>query len=569
MDPPPHKRHLDAGLSFVTNATRLDAQGNWDEASRQYLLGVDQFKLCLPKIPPHDKLRLALPKKISEYEHRAEELRSLTKLSQTAAPEGAPKSAGASPVSSPRTTATPPASSTSTTQSSRRMSAAERRKAQREARRRRKAGEDVKTPVFQDSSRPGNPASLASSPGRTKSTDSSSPIFHMKEEWKLDPNELSITDKLGEGTSATVYKGTYRDNEVGIKMLKVEGMTDEKAIKEFEYECEIMSKISSPHVLKFFGSCTKPRVCIVVEYCKRGSLWHVLQEPEIRVTWKKVFAWCKQMVRGIATLHECSPPIFHRDLKSLNLLVNKNWEVKVCDFGLSRKAEGDTATLGKMRGTMAYCAPELYHSVLYTDKSDVYSLGVIFWELVSRAVTGEYSKPYEEYPHLTHGFTVMIQVAKKGLRPTFHFNVPQEWQDLISQCWDGEPELRPSAVEVIEMLEDIERKYHADTLGWNEKLCVLKDNDDEESGEKLRRSMAEMITVSESGFWGTSSIRRPLTNSDQIELKEHGFKVSSVAEDDPSPSMKQKRLMEARKMLSTWGGKHHNVKDILEKHGMS
>jgi len=95
-----------------------------------------------------------------------------------------------------------------------------------------------------------------------------------------------------------------------------------------------------------------------MEFCSRGSLYHVLQSDKYDIGWDKTFRFALETVKGIECLHTWDPPIVHRDLKSLNLLVNEKWEVKVCDFGLSRFNTGSNLeTLVKMRGTFAYCAP--------------------------------------------------------------------------------------------------------------------------------------------------------------------------------------------------------------------
>lgn len=84
------------------------------------------------------------------------------------------------------------------------------------------------------------------------------------------------------------------------------------------------------------------------------------------------------MLQGIECLHNWEPPVVHRDLKSLNLLVNEKWEVKVCDFGLSRFNTGSNLeTLVKMRGTFAYCSPEVYFGEQFSTKSDVYRYGYL------------------------------------------------------------------------------------------------------------------------------------------------------------------------------------------------
>ena len=118
----------------------------------------------------------------------------------------------------------------------------------------------------------------------------------------------------------------------------------------------------------------KPELCMVFEFCDKGSLCNVLESKE-ELPWKRMLKLSIDMCKAVNTLHSWNPPIVHRDLKSLNLLVDEYWTVKVTDFGLSRFTQGNQSnitTLGKLRGTYAYSAPELYFGETYTTKADVY-----------------------------------------------------------------------------------------------------------------------------------------------------------------------------------------------------
>jgi serine/threonine protein kinase len=144
-----------------------------------------------------------------------------------------------------------------------------------------------------------------------------------------------------------------------------------------------MSSIRSPNVVFFYGATIRPNLCMVMEFCHKGTLFDVLNDKAAVVDWPLFFKFAKDMVRGTWCLHSWKPQIVHRDLKTLNLLVDQNNTVKVCDFGQSRFTEGQASnsTLAKLRGTYHYCAPEVYFGKRFTTKSDVFSIGVILWEL--------------------------------------------------------------------------------------------------------------------------------------------------------------------------------------------
>ncbi|OIS96439.1 hypothetical protein A4A49_36467 [Nicotiana attenuata] len=153
--------------------------------------------------------------------------------------------------------------------------------------------------------------------------------------------------------------------------------------------------------------------------------------------------------RGMNYLHHHNPPIVHRDLKSSNLLVDKNWTVKVGDFGLSRlKYETFLATkTGK--GTPQWMAPEVLRSEPSNEKSDLYSFGVILWELA----TGKL--PWDNF----NSMQVIGAVGFMNQRLDIPEDVHPQWASIIESCWHSEPQCRPSFQELMEKLTDLLKEY--------------------------------------------------------------------------------------------------------------
>eukprot|EP00198_Chlamydomonas_reinhardtii_P011501 XP_001700838.1 predicted protein [Chlamydomonas reinhardtii] len=152
-------------------------------------------------------------------------------------------------------------------------------------------------------------------------------------------------------------------------------------------EIEILATIRHPNVVNFIGAChTPPNVCLVTEYCARGSLDHLLHKSSIHIDTLKKVRFSMDIARGMGCLHSQKPPIIHRDLKSANLLVSARFEVKVADFGLSRIK--DHAQLINSRagleGTVEYAAPEVLRGEPYTEKCDIWSYAILLWELIHR-----------------------------------------------------------------------------------------------------------------------------------------------------------------------------------------
>jgi len=275
-----------------------------------------------------------------------------------------------------------------------------------------------------------------------------------------------LLKKLGSGSAGDVFSGLYKGKPVAIKVLK-EAM-QEKEISEFKNELSILCSVKSQYTVHFFGASLAPKLCMVMELCQRGSLTDVMKDKELVLGWKELFNIAHEASLGINVLHNHEPCIVHRDLKSLNLLVTKDLHVKVCDFGLSRFDTGaNDETLHQLRGTMAFCAPEVYYSSKYTTKSDVYSLSIVLWELVVRIVKGKYEAPYADHKNLQYDFQIIIQVAKKGIRPTTPPNIPPMMDELLRRCMDAEPEKRPALDEVIRNLDEMKKDYSINTAQWD------------------------------------------------------------------------------------------------------
>lgn len=286
--------------------------------------------------------------------------------------------------------------------------------------------------------------------------------------WLIADEELEFGEKLGKGASGSVYRGKYVGEEVAIKVLPTVEASD---LQEFQREFQVISALQSPYAVKFYGVSIKNRLSIVMEFCSRGSIYNLLQDLTFDFGWQRFFHFALGTVYGINSLHSWKPPIMHRDLKSLNLLVTDSWAVKVCDFGLSRfDTSSNLKTLSKLRGTFCYVAPEVYFGEKFTTKSDVYSIGILLWEMVNRCITKAYLHPFEEYPELTMDFQILIAATKKNQRPTTPASCPQELKDLIANCVEREPAKRPTTEELTTKLKALEEQYKKNQAAWDKAI---------------------------------------------------------------------------------------------------
>lgn len=148
-------------------------------------------------------------------------------------------------------------------------------------------------------------------------------------------------------------------------------------------------------------------------------------------------------------LHHCNPPIIHRDLKSSNLLVDKNWTVKVGDFGLSRLKHATYLTTKTGKGTPQWMAPEVLRNELSDEKSDIYSFGVVLWEIATEKI------PWDNL----NSMQVIGAVGFMNQRLDIPKDVDPQWASIIESCWCSEPQSRPSFQEILEKLKDLQRKF--------------------------------------------------------------------------------------------------------------
>jgi len=257
----------------------------------------------------------------------------------------------------------------------------------------------------------------------------------------VDISEIVLKERIGRGSVGDVYRGYWRGTEVAIKKMPTVNIT-QNFMKDMLREAEIMKSIRHPNVLTFMGASTEwPDICIITEYMPKGSLWQVLHDPNVPLSWELLRRMAIDAATGMNFLH-CSN-IIHRDLKSHNLLVDNNWKVKVADFGLSKMIEEKCTSTMTACGTPCWTAPEVLRHQTYSIRADVYSFGICLWEMATR------SDPYQNVPP----FQVILHVATKGLRPQLAPEIPAEWSALIEHCWNDDPEKRPTFAEIQELLE--------------------------------------------------------------------------------------------------------------------
>lgn len=259
-------------------------------------------------------------------------------------------------------------------------------------------------------------------------------------------SSLVLTAQIGTGGFSEVYKGTYGGQEVAVKRLLYKpGEAGDRALRDFKAEVLLMARMNHPCILGFLGVVPSP-LCLVSEYCSNGNLFDLLHNSPVRLPWHLRLRMALEVAEGMKFLHSTTPVIIHRDLKSLNLLVDRDWHVKVSDFGLSRfKALSSSAFMTAQCGTFHWMAPEVIAGHRYTESADVYSFGINLWELLTRKV------PYKGLEPMQVG----IAVYTRGERPPIPRDCPAAFAALMQACWHAEPSCRPTFVQLVPVLKQM------------------------------------------------------------------------------------------------------------------
>ncbi|XP_055826995.1 probable serine/threonine-protein kinase SIS8 isoform X2 [Solanum dulcamara] len=178
--------------------------------------------------------------------------------------------------------------------------------------------------------------------------------------------EITLGERIGLGSYGEVYRGEWHGTEVAVKKFLDQELTGE-SLEEFKSEVMIMKRLRHPNVVLFMGAVTRPpNLSIVTEFLHRGSLYRLIHRSNNQLDERRRLRMALDAARGMNYLHNCTPVIVHRDLKSPNLLVDKNWVVKVCDFGLSKIKHSTFLSSRSTAGTAEWMAPE----VLRNEPSD-------------------------------------------------------------------------------------------------------------------------------------------------------------------------------------------------------
>ncbi|XP_037727638.1 mitogen-activated protein kinase kinase kinase-like isoform X2 [Drosophila subpulchrella] len=315
---------------------------------------------------------------------------------------------------------------------------------------------------------------------------------------EIEYNEMEIKEVIGSGGFCKVHRGYYDGEEVAIKIAHQTGEDDMQRMRDnVLQEAKLFWALKHENIAALRGVCLNTKLCLVMEYARGGSLNRILAgkiPPDVLVN------WAIQIARGMNYLHNEAPmSIIHRDLKSSNVLIYEAIEgnhlqqktLKITDFGLAREMYNTQRM--SAAGTYAWMPPEVISVSTYSKSSDVWSYGVLLWELI----TGE--TPYKGFDPLSVAYGVAVNTLTLPIPKT----CPETWGALMKSCWQTDPHKRPGFKEILKQLESIacskftltpQESFHYMQECWKKEIAEVL-HDLREKEKELRNKEEQLLRV--------------------------------------------------------------------------
>ncbi|KAF9971398.1 hypothetical protein BGZ73_005662 [Actinomortierella ambigua] len=331
-----------------------------------------------------------------------------------------------------------------------------------------------------------------------------------------------VRSRLGTGSYGTVYRGRWGTREVAAKVFHVsESEANQLCIQQ---EIQTLQKLSYRHIIQFYGTAHHNGcLALLMDLADGGCLKAAIDKGTL--DWPTRYRLHQEIVRGLAYIH--SEKILHRDLKSENVLLSSSMEVKLSDFGCSTiKTTSATRSTDRLSGTVRWMAPELFtRRPVYSTKSDMYSLGVVMWEMAANCTT-----PFKDVPN---SFVVM-SLVKEGEREELPEDTPPDYREWVMKCWEGDPKERLDAADMIKVNET---PMESETAGVPNATYLSFDFDGMSISSTVSSHLRTVASNSNSGGRSTTGLSTPLgepsTLGDQQE--KNSTLRHTVTRDDADP----------------------------------
>mmetsp|Transcript_43477 Transcript_43477/g.86392 ORF Transcript_43477/g.86392 Transcript_43477/m.86392 type:complete len:299 (-) Transcript_43477:81-977(-) len=265
----------------------------------------------------------------------------------------------------------------------------------------------------------------------------------------IDKSLLKRFEKIGDGRTSEVYRGTYGGVEVAVKEMKEFASMKPKDRMNLAREIDILRRVAHDHLVGFIGIMESAgKIRVITDFCRGGDLFDLLHNSGLNLAWTQKTRIGTDVASAMAYLHGYDPPIIHRDLKSLNLIlaapVRKQTDtpyIKVTDFGQARMMDF-CVNMTQNAGTYHWMAPEVFTMSHYDSKVDVYSFAMVLYELLCQAI------PFADIKAEMVGMAVL-----QGKRPDLAMvpeDCPAYLQQMMTSCWATAPEDRPTFSTIFE-----------------------------------------------------------------------------------------------------------------------
>ncbi|XP_038900109.1 probable leucine-rich repeat receptor-like serine/threonine-protein kinase At3g14840 isoform X3 [Benincasa hispida] len=341
---------------------------------------------------------------------------------------------------------------------------------------------------------------------------------------KASTNNFDVANKIGEGGFGPVYKGVLNDgNVIAVKQLSSKS---KQGNREFLNEIGMISALQHPHLVKLYGCCIEgDQLLLIYEYLENNSLARALFGPEeyqLKLDWPTRQKICIGIAKGLTYLHDESRlKIVHRDIKATNVLLDKNLNPKISDFGLARlDEEGNTHISTRVAGTYGYMAPEYAMRGYLTDKADVYSFGVVALEIVGGRSNTSFGTKDDclyllDYANILKERGNLLDLVDPRLGSEFNKTEAMTMINIALQCTNISAADRPSMSTVVGMLEgkiavelvsDLNPSKQDVNAMWNHMYHLKGKTTGESETQSMLTCESETQSMLMDGPWTDSSI---------------------------------------------------------------
>nr|WRQ20297.1 wall-associated receptor kinase-like 14 [Citrullus colocynthis] len=375
----------------------------------------------------------------------------------------------------------------------------------------------------------------------SEAAGNSSVTLYPYKEIERATNGFSEKQRLGTGAFGTVYAGRLHEDEwVAVKKIKYR---DHNSIDQVMNEIKLLSSVSHPNLVRLLGCCIEEgQQILVYEFMPNGTLsQHLQRERGNGLPWTTRLTIAAETSRAIAYLHSSvHPPIYHRDIKSSNILLDHGFKSKVADFGLSRLGMTEISHVSTApQGTPGYVDPQYHQNFYLSDKSDVYSFGVVLVEIITALKVVDFTRPQSEVNLAAlaidrigrNSVDELIDPFLEPHRDAWTLYSIHKVAELAFRCLAFHSDMRPSMTEVAEELENIRRS------GWTsmeEHFCAASSAGSAcSSPRSLSERSISSITIKKAGLLAGLGSQRLIIPPDNNHTKDYLPPVEEVMDSSP------------------------------------